>query len=223
MRAEVFKCWSNAKFVSIWNVAFQIVVESLNDLRELSGLIYLERPGTQSRSYSNFTQRWRKSRGHANLKNAAKTPQSDFKWSNHSHRLMFLSLPLLFRVAVKSRLKFLFEGFWVLWEHFTLAVYKQPWKYRNMHGRQAIFSHLRALWGLLHGLVSLVSKSFANRRTLLLDESSIIHQKPSTPWTIGQWHHQAIDWLLRGPCHRITWFRGQWLIFSVRATFNMNQ
>lgn len=96
MRAEVFKCWSNAKFVSIWNVAFQIVVESLNDLCELSGLIYLERPGTQSRSYSNFTQRWRKSRGHANLKNAAKTPPSDFKWSNHSHRLMFLSLPLLF-------------------------------------------------------------------------------------------------------------------------------
>lgn len=128
-----------------------------------------------------------------------------------------------FRVAVKSRLKFLFEGFWVLWEHFTLAVYKQPWKYRNMHGRQAIFSHLLALWGLLHGLVSLVSKSFANRRTLLLDESSIIHQKPSTPRTIGQWHHQAIDRLLRGPCHRITWFRGQWLIFSVRATFNVNQ
>lgn len=60
MRAEVFKCWSNAKFVSIWNVAFQIVVESLNDFCELSDLIYLERPGTQSRSYSNFTQRWRK-------------------------------------------------------------------------------------------------------------------------------------------------------------------
>lgn len=86
--------------------------------------------------------------------------------------------------------------------------------------KNAICSHLVALYVLLHGLVGLVSKSFTTTPTVLLGEPSIVRQK--SLGTTGQWHHQPIDRLLRG-CHRTTWFRVQWLIFSVTSTSDMDQ
>lgn len=71
---------TKSKFVFGWNLAFQTITESLNDLSGLSGLIYFERPEAQSRSYSNFTWRQRKNPKHANLKNAAKEAAECLVW-----------------------------------------------------------------------------------------------------------------------------------------------
>lgn len=81
------------------------------------------------------------------LENAAKTLQNascDFKWSNHSHRLMFFFSPPSLRAAVKSRLKSLFEGFW------GSLLRTSRLKFTNSHENTKIFmahwQFLLALW-----------------------------------------------------------------------------